>query len=74
MGLATEIIHRFMPAADQRTLTLAAIWLVGQCGVFVRNRDRLAGPPISLEVDEAGLERLAELISTWAVAGLAAQA
>ena len=44
MGLATDIIGRFMPAADQRTLTLAAIWLVGQCGVFVRNRERLAVP------------------------------
>jgi AcrR family transcriptional regulator len=73
MGLATEIISRFMPGADQRTLTLAAIWLVGQCGVFVRNRDRLAGPPTSLEIDEAGVERLAKLISGWAIAGLGAQ-
>jgi AcrR family transcriptional regulator len=73
MGLATEIIHRFMPAADHRTLTLAAIWLVGQCGVFVRNRDRLTGPPISLEIDEAGVERLARLVSGWAIAGLAAE-
>jgi len=72
MGLATDIIRRFMPAADQRTLTLAAIWLVGQCGVFVRNRDRLAGPPISLEIDEAAIERLAELISAWAIGGLGA--
>jgi AcrR family transcriptional regulator len=70
MGLATEIIRRFMPAADQRTLTLAAIWLVGQCGVFVRNRDRLTGPPMSLDIDEAGVERLAKLVSSWAIAGL----
>ena len=70
MGLATEIIHRFMPAADQRTLTLAAIWLVGQCSMFVRYRDRLAGPPISLDFDEVGVEHLAEMISAWAVDGL----
>jgi AcrR family transcriptional regulator len=74
MGLATEIISRFMPAADQRTLTLAAIWLVGQCGVFVRNRDRLTGPPMSLEIDEAGVERRAKLVSNWAIAGLGADA
>jgi len=70
MSLATDIIRRFMPAADQRTLTLAAIWLVGQCGVFVRNRDRLAGPPVLLEVDEAAVEQLAKMISAWAISGL----
>jgi len=74
MGLATDIIGRFMPAADQRTLTLAAIWLVGQCGVFIRNRERLAGPPVSLELDEAAVERLAKLVSGWAIAGLGSKA
>jgi TetR/AcrR family transcriptional regulator, regulator of cefoperazone and chloramphenicol sensitivity len=72
MSLATDIIRRFMPAADQRTLTLAAIWLVGQCGVFVRNRDRLASPPVSLEFDKAAVERLAKMISAWAISGLTA--
>jgi AcrR family transcriptional regulator len=74
MGLATDIIRRFMPTADQRTLTLAAVWLVGQCGVFIRNRESLAGPPVSLEMDEASVERLATLVSGWAIAGLAAEA
>jgi hypothetical protein len=35
-----------MPEADQRTLTMAAVWLVGQCSVFVRNREQLAAAPI----------------------------
>jgi hypothetical protein len=74
MGLATDIISRFMPTADQRTLTLAAIWLVGQCGVFIRNRERLAGPPVSLDLDEAAVERLAKLVSGWAIAGLGSKA
>jgi AcrR family transcriptional regulator len=71
MGLAVDLVRRFMPKADQRTLTVAAIWLIGQCSVFVRNREQLAGPPISLALDEADVEKLATLVSRWAVAGLA---
>jgi AcrR family transcriptional regulator len=70
IGLAVDLMRRFMPKADQSTLTLASIWLIGQCSVFVRNREQLAGPPISLSLDEASVERLAGLISRWAVAGL----
>jgi hypothetical protein len=36
----------------------------------VRNREQLANPPVSLALDEAAVERLAELVSAWAVAGL----
>lgn len=71
MGLAVDLVRRFMPKADQRTLTVAAIWLIGQCSVFIRNREQLAAPPISLSVGEAEVEQLAHLISQWAVVGLA---
>jgi len=37
----------------------------------VRNGEQLAGPPISLALDEADVEKLATLVSRWAVAGLA---
>jgi AcrR family transcriptional regulator len=70
MGLAIDLVRRFMPKADQRTLTVAAIWLIGQCSVFVRNREQLAGPPIALALDEAAVEKLAGLVSHWAIAGL----
>ena len=60
-----------MPKADQRTLVMAAIWLVGQCTVFVRNREQLANPPVSLDLDETAVERLTTLVSAWALAGLA---
>jgi len=50
--------------------TVAAIWLIGQCSVFVRNRDRLAEPPIGLELDEAMVEWLGHSISRWVMAGL----
>lgn len=71
IGLAVDLMRRFMPKADQPTLMLASIWLIGQCNVFVRNREQLAGPPISLSLDDASVERLAGLISRWAIAGLA---
>jgi AcrR family transcriptional regulator len=71
MGLAIDLVRRFMPEADHRTLTLAAIWLIGQCSVFVRNSEQLAGPPVSLQLDESAVESLAILVSGWAVAGLA---
>ncbi|MGB8630217.1 MAG: CerR family C-terminal domain-containing protein [Xanthobacteraceae bacterium] len=71
LGFAIDLMRRFMPNADQRTLTMAAIWLVGQCTIFVRNREQLANPPVSLGLDDAGVERLTNLVSAWALSGLA---
>jgi AcrR family transcriptional regulator len=71
LSFAVDLIRRFMPKADQRTLVMAAIWLVGQCTVFVRNREQLANPPVSLDLDETAVKRLTTLVSAWALAGLA---
>jgi AcrR family transcriptional regulator len=71
LGFAVDLMRRFMPNTDQRTLTMAAIWLVGQCAIFVRNREQLANPPVSLDLDEAAVERLTNLVSAWALSGLA---
>jgi len=71
MGLAVDLVRRFMPEADQQTLVLAAIWLVGQCSVFVRNREQLAELPVAVSFDGSAVERLAELVSRWAMGGLA---
>ncbi|MGA9895017.1 MAG: CerR family C-terminal domain-containing protein [Xanthobacteraceae bacterium] len=70
LGMAADLVRRFMPEADRKTLTVAAIWLIGQCSVFVRNRDRLAEPPIGLDLDDAMVEWLAHSISRWVMAGL----
>ena len=70
LSFAIDLMRRFMPNADQRTLTMAAIWLVGQCTIFVRNREQLANPPVSLASGEATIEWLTALISAWALAGL----
>jgi len=71
LGFAVDLMRRFMPSTDQHTLTMAAIWLVGQCAIFVRNREQLANPPVSLDLDEAAVERLTNLVSAWALSGLA---
>lgn len=70
VGLAADLLRRFMPEADQRTVIVAAVWLLGQCSVFVRNREQLAQPPVSLVLDEAAVEWLAATISHWVIAGL----
>ncbi len=70
MGLAVDLVRRFLPDADRRTLAVAAVWPIGQCSVFVRNREQLTGPPVALALDESAVERLAQLLSRWAIAGL----
>jgi len=72
VGLAADLVRRFMPEAEQRTVTVAAVWLLGQCSVFVRNREQLAQPPVGLVLDEAAVEWLAATISHWVVSGLRA--
>ena len=74
MGLAVELVRRFQPEADQRTLVAAAVWLLGQCSVFLRNREQLVDPPLGLGLDEAGVEWLAQLVSRWATGGLGRRA
>ncbi len=70
VGLAVELVRRFQPEADQRTLVAAAVWLLGQCSVFLRNREQLADPPMGLVLDESSVEWLAQLVSRWATGGL----
>jgi TetR/AcrR family transcriptional regulator, regulator of cefoperazone and chloramphenicol sensitivity len=71
LGFAVDLLRRFMPDADRPTLIMAAVWLVGQCHVFIRHREQLAMPPVSLKFDELGVGRLSALISAWALTGLA---
>lgn len=72
MGVAVDLVRRFLPDADQRTLVVAAIWLIGQCNVFMRNREQLSGPPISLALDESAIKFIGMMISRWAIGGLGA--
>ena len=74
LASATELVRRFLPpeTSDEDAMC-AAIALMGQCSVFVRNREQFARPPFSLKIDEAFVARLTDFISELATKGMAAQ-
>jgi AcrR family transcriptional regulator len=75
LASATELVRRFLPpdASDQDAMC-AAIALIGQCSMFVRNREQFALPPFNLRIDEAFVARLTDFISDLALKGMAQQA
>jgi hypothetical protein len=72
LASATELVRRILPAdtSDQDAMC-AAISLMGQCSVFVRNREQFTKPPFNLKIDEAFVAQLTDLISDLALKGLA---
>jgi hypothetical protein len=75
LNSATELVRRFLPeeTSDQDAMC-AAIALMGQCSIFVRNRDQITQPPFNLKVDEAFVARLTDFISHLALKGMAQHA
>ena len=68
---AVDIVRRFLPPNTQKRAVLsAAIWLMGQCSVFVRNRELFTQEPISIATEEPFVEELTELITRLALGGL----
>ena len=70
LGFAVDLMRRFMPDADRATLIMATVWLYGQCSIFIRHREQLAMPPVSLALNQRAVDRLSSLISGWAIGGL----
>jgi len=71
-GAATALVRRFLPnVASEQQAALGALWLFGQCSVFVRSGEQLAHPPMSLKIDGPFIDRLADTIAAWAAGGLA---
>lgn len=69
--VAVDIVRRFLPPnTKEQTALCAAICLMGQCSVFVRNRDLLAQDPFGIAIDESFVDDLANLISRLAIGGL----
>jgi AcrR family transcriptional regulator len=67
----TELVRRFLPGkATDKEVVIGALWLFGQCSIFVRNAGQLASPPFQLEIDERFVDRLADMIACWAADGL----
>src|SRR5262252_10616352 len=67
----TELVRRFLPEKATGTqAVVGALWLFGQCTVFVRNAEQLASPPFRLEIDEQFVDQLADVIARWAAGGI----
>jgi AcrR family transcriptional regulator len=69
---AVDIVQRFLPPGsnNQRVALCGAIWLMGQCSTFVRNRDLFAQEPFKIIPDSPFVDELADLISRLALGGL----
>jgi AcrR family transcriptional regulator len=68
---AVALVRRFLPArATDRQAVVGALWLFGQCNIFVRNAEQLANPPLGLTLDERFVDWLADTIAAWAAGGL----
>jgi TetR/AcrR family transcriptional regulator, regulator of cefoperazone and chloramphenicol sensitivity len=68
---ASALARRFLPedATDEQAI-IGALWLFGQCSIFVRNAEQLAKAPFRLVIDEGFVNRLADIIASWAANGL----
>ncbi len=71
LSTALDIVRRFLPPnAHERTALCAAICLMGQCSVFVRNREIFAQDPFRMTIDERFVDELSDLIARVAIGGL----
>jgi AcrR family transcriptional regulator len=65
------LVRRFLPPrASQKQAVLGALWLFGQCSIFVRNCEQLAHPPLGFKIDEEFVQGLADTVAAWAAGGL----
>jgi TetR/AcrR family transcriptional regulator, regulator of cefoperazone and chloramphenicol sensitivity len=68
---ATELVRRFLPdGASDKQAVVGALWLFGQCSIFVRNAQQLSRPPFRLALDERFVDWLADTMAAWAAGGL----
>ena len=68
---AVDLVRRFLPPnAQERAALCAAICSMGQCSIFVRNRDLFAQAPFRMTLDEPFVDELADLITRVAIGGL----
>ena len=68
---AVELVRRFLPeGTSDRVALCAAIWLMGQCGIFVRNREMFEKEPFNIATDETFVNELSDLVTRLALGGL----
>ena len=71
LASAAVLVRRYLPseASDEEAM-VAALWLFGQCSIFVRNCEQLSRPPLGLRIDRKFVDGLGDTITRWAAAGL----
>lgn len=68
---AVDIVQKFLPSgSDRRVALCGAIWLMGQCSTFGRNRELFAQEPFKITPDTPFVDELADPISRLALGGL----
>jgi len=68
---AVDIVRRFLPPGTHKRVALCgAIWLMGQCSIFVRNRELFEHEPFGITTDEPFVDELTGLITRLAIGGL----
>jgi len=68
---AIDIVQKFLPAGTERRVAMCgAIWLMGQCSTFVRNREIFAQEPFKIAPDSSFVDELTDLITRLALGGL----
>jgi AcrR family transcriptional regulator len=66
-----DLVRRFQPASiPERAALCSAIWLMGQCSVFVRNRELFSQQPFGITIDEPFVNELTDLVTQLAIGGL----
>ena len=75
LASAAVLVRRYLPseASDEQAM-VAALWLFGQCSIFVRNCEQLSRPPLGLRIDRKFVDGLGDTITRWAAAGLLGRA
>jgi AcrR family transcriptional regulator len=71
---ARRIVGLFQPGLSAEEAALTAVWLVNQPFIFVRNAEQMRHPPVSVTLDEAGVERLGTVLTRLVRGGLEARA
>ena len=75
LASAAALVRRFLPSdASEEEAMVAALWLFGQCSIFVRNCEQLSRPPLGLRIDRKFVDGLGDTITRWAAAGLLGRA
>jgi AcrR family transcriptional regulator len=71
LASTATLVRRFLPPeATEKQAVLGALWLFGQCSIFVRNCEQLARPPLGFRIDRKFVDGLGETIARWAAGGL----